>query len=89
MKVVDNPEVKKLVRECVQQVTGARLAVRYQLGRGVIQPAQADPDASAGSAAGVPGDTAPGAPVSAAPVASPGAERMLIDGLGAEVIGEN
>ncbi len=90
MRAADDPEIKALLRTCIEKVTGTRFAVRYQLGRGVVRSGGAEPPtsptppvASAGAAADPPDER----------VADPGAgadvERMLIDGLGAEVIVDN
>jgi DNA polymerase-3 subunit gamma/tau len=89
MRAADNAETKALLRQCIHSVTGADVAVRYQLGRGLVRPDgqsptpaawMADPPAPEASSPGSPDDTDRDAP---------DMERMLIDSLGAEVIIEH
>jgi hypothetical protein len=73
MKAASEQDALALLRESVLRVTGANLAVRFQVGRGVVQHEEPsadlppDPDAAAAPAAG-------------------DAAQALIDGLGAEVV---
>ncbi len=87
MRAASDDATMSLLRACVQRVAGAHLAVRYQLGRGVVRHEHADAE---------PGSGAPETPDGEQPVAAPPrgdgasqAERMLIDGLGAEIIADN
>jgi DNA polymerase-3 subunit gamma/tau len=76
VKAAEEQDVVALLRDSIRDVLGWHVSIRYQLGRGAVRPPDDDP---AGS--GVPSD-----PV-AAPVADDGSlDRMLIEGLGAEVV---
>jgi DNA polymerase-3 subunit gamma/tau len=92
MKAASEPEAAALLRECIGRVTGARVAVRFQLGRGVVRHEQDDP---AGAPVPVDAEVANDPDDPAAEqghrVTSRAAdvERMLIDGLGAEVVLEH
>ncbi|MDO8914854.1 MAG: DNA polymerase III subunit gamma/tau [Coriobacteriia bacterium] len=81
MRAADDAETKALLRECIHRVTGADVAVRYQLGRGVVRP---DEQGSTSDAIAPPTESAGVQSADAVDV-----ERMLIDSLGAEVIIEH
>jgi DNA polymerase-3 subunit gamma/tau len=95
MNAASEPAVKALLRESIQRVTGANVAVRYQLGRGVVRHEEHDalvPEPAGPDVVDASDDEAPSA------AADQGhevrsrpddIERMLIDGLGAEVIPEH
>ena len=90
MRAADDAETKALLRQCIHRVTGAEVAVRYQLGRGVVRPDEQGQAPAAWTA----GPPVPEAAPSAGGYASTGSEapdteRMLIDSLGAEVIIEH
>jgi DNA polymerase-3 subunit gamma/tau len=90
MRAADDAETKALLRECINRVTGADVAVRYQLGRGVVRPDEGAPAAAATAVATPALAKAP--PAGGAEAHRPGGqdvERMLIDSLGAEVIIEH
>jgi hypothetical protein len=73
-KMADDTDVKVLVREAIEKVLGWHVAVRVQVGRGVVRPAAA-PD---------PGDD------TRLPDAGDDdhLDRMLTEGLGAQVVSE-
>jgi DNA polymerase-3 subunit gamma/tau len=82
VKRAEEQEIVALVRESVREVLGWHVAIRYQLGRGAVRRA---PD-EAGSLAEAGG---PSAPHAEEPVASGDLlDRMLIEGLGAEIVGD-
>jgi hypothetical protein len=72
MKAASEQDAVALLRDCVRSVTGATMAVRFQMGRGAVRH---DDDPA--------GDTVDEL-ASSAPVTDPA--RFLIDGLGAEVV---
>jgi hypothetical protein len=72
MKAASEQDAVALLRDCVRRVTGGTMAVRFQMGRGVVR----HDDEPAGALAG---DVPP------SPSATDSA-RVLIDGLGAEVV---
>jgi hypothetical protein len=72
MRAASDPDVTALLRDCIRKVTGASVAVRFQLGRGVVRPEGED--------------AADDPPAVAEPL---DVERMLIDGLGAQVVVED
>jgi hypothetical protein len=72
MKAASEQDAVALLRDCVRSVTGATMAVRFQMGRGAVRHDD-DP----------PGDTVDEA-APPTPVTDPA--RFLIDGLGAEVV---
>jgi DNA polymerase-3 subunit gamma/tau len=74
-KMADEGEVKALVREAIERVLGWHVAVRVQVGRGVVRPAPV------------------GAVLDDAPRKDSGdddahLDRMLVEGLGAQVVSE-
>jgi DNA polymerase III subunit gamma/tau len=82
LKRAEDAEIVALVRDAVDAVLGWHVAIRYQLGRGGVRPA--------GSQAG--GSSAGGPPLpqrrSAPPEGEDMLDRMFVEGLGAEVVGD-
>ncbi|MDO8963482.1 MAG: DNA polymerase III subunit gamma/tau [Coriobacteriia bacterium] len=74
LKLADEPEVKQALRGSVERVLGWHVGIRYQLGRGAVKP--------------VTRAVAPAAP-DVAHAADDPLDRMLIEGLGAEVVAEH
>jgi len=87
MRAADEPEVKALLRECLKRVTGADVAVRYQLGRGIVRPDEGTSDAVTPARPALQHEET--AATASGHEDGPDLERMLIDGLGAEVIIEH
>lgn len=85
MRAADNAETKTLLRQCIHRVTGADVAIRYQLGRGVVRPDEQDVAPRVKTAA--PSEAAGSSAAGTAGAAD--MERMLIDSLGAEVLSEH
>jgi hypothetical protein len=71
MKAASEQDAVALLRDCVRRVTGATMAVRFQMGRGAVR----HDDESAVDVVDGPASTS-----------STDAARVLIDGLGAEVV---
>jgi hypothetical protein len=71
-KMAEDAEVTALLRTSIERVLGWRVSVRYQLGRGAVRPADG-PAADGGLPAGQDADDL---------------DRVLIEGLGAEVVSE-
>jgi DNA polymerase-3 subunit gamma/tau len=99
MQVANEQENVALLRECIRAVTGMTVAVRFQLGRGVVRPESVSgdggndagpdlPEVAPGADVPLPAEPVSGVATDPAPSASTGAdaERLLIDDLGAEVI---
>jgi hypothetical protein len=95
MAAASEQDAVALLRECIRRVTGATLAVRFQAGRGVVRHdvgVEADaPDHEAAAVDETTGDAASPAPATAgngraADGPATDAARVLIDGLGAEVV---
>jgi DNA polymerase III subunit gamma/tau len=83
VKRAEEPDVVALVRDAVLEVLGWHVEVRYQLGRGAVRRAEASV-ASEPREAGAP----PRPKAQAVPLGDDALDRMFIEGLGAEVIGD-
>ncbi len=99
LKLADDADVRQLLKRALASVFGASPPFRYQLGRGAVQetgpesstprrtdvPPATEPDETTTA----PGDTGAFPRVSAPPPEpSDDVERLLVHGLGAEIIGE-
>ncbi len=81
MKLAQEAETTAMLRKAVERATGSRLAVRYQLGRGTVKPQAADPSPAATA-------DPPAAATADQPAGEvPDSAAMLMDALGAEVVG--
>jgi DNA polymerase-3 subunit gamma/tau len=77
VKAAEEQDVVALLRDSIRDVLGWHVAIRYQLGRGAVRPPDDDPS-----------DPGPEAePEAATPGVEDGSlDRMMIEGLGAEVV---
>jgi DNA polymerase-3 subunit gamma/tau len=98
MKIADEPETRQLLKRSLALVLGSAPPFRYQLGRGAVQripeperPQHTDvpPATAPDETTTAPGDTGAFPRVSSPPAQSADAERLLVHGLGAEIIGEH
>jgi DNA polymerase III subunit gamma/tau len=74
-RMAEDQDVTALLRESIKTVLGWHVSLRYQLGRGGVRPDTDD-------------DAPPSAPP-AGPADPEALDRMLTEGLGAEVVGES
>jgi DNA polymerase-3 subunit gamma/tau len=81
VKRAEEQEIVALVRDAVRDVLGWHVAIRYQLGRGAVR-SRSGMDEEYPDAGGPPRASAQ------APVSGDQLDRMLIEGLGAEVVGD-
>ena len=85
MKRASEQDAVALLRDAIASVLGWHVAVRFQLGRGVVRHEEIPPV----TPVSLPGGTHVETPTAAAPVASDQLDRMLVEELGAEVVSEH
>jgi DNA polymerase-3 subunit gamma/tau len=100
MKMAEEPEMRDLVASALNVVFGAVPPFRYQLGRGVVRPAQKTESAPPARELPAQREPEPEAPAAEAPAAeSPASpqqvagvsddlQELLVNGLGATIVGE-